>query len=304
MVSAAAILSFGLFVGPQSSRAAAPPAPASAGKDNATIPSYSDFDKMNKQQVADYIRSGDLAQRQAAATFISERFKKKPLATQMTFMAAWVKPLMDTKMYDEVAELSRAGILSVPHRTAAVSGYAHARVEALLDEKKSDEALAAAKAYYDVCLLKQTQDAMDLLAEALATARPTDSTIVHRMRRQQTAGAQAKDGKIPASLGEPVLASITLDPAPYQQRISELQSGRESFVNLTGLGNLLLLSGQAADAHKVFEQAYKIASSEELVEATQNVARAIRAEDGCVGRANAWIMSLRSETAAKAEAAP
>ncbi len=37
------------------------------------------------------------------------------------------------------------------------------------------------------------------------------------------------------------------------------------------------------------------APEKELVEATANVARGIRAEDGNVGRANAWILSARQQ---------
>jgi hypothetical protein len=72
---------------------------------------------------------------------------------------------------------------------------------------------------------------------------------------------------------------------------------------MLGKGNLLLLAGKPAEAKKVFDKAYTLASDKNLAAATESVARAIRAEDSAVGRANAWILSLRppEETAQQAQ---
>jgi hypothetical protein len=60
-----------------------------------------------------------------------------------------------------------------------------------------------------------------------------------------------------------------------------------------GWGNLLLLSDKPKEANKAFEAAYRISPEKQLAAATEALARAMRAEDGNVERANAWVLSLR-----------
>lgn len=240
---------------------------------------------------------GDEADRRAAVQYIRDRMEAKPFLTVQTMRWAWIKPLMDVGMYDEAMELSLAGTLSQPQRTGQVTYFARTRVMALLEQGKADAALRAAKAYYDVALLKQTEDAIDLLAEALLTANPDDSEIVARLHRQQAAAAQSADGAIPAGLGESVLKGIASEADLYEARIAEFREGRQNYNSLVSQGNLLLLAGRAGEAREAFERAYQIAPAEQLVEATQNVARAIRAEDGSIGRANAWILAARQGVA-------
>ena len=53
------------------------------------------------------------------------------------------------------------------------------------------------------------------------------------------------------------------------------------------------LAGRAAEAHTVFNQAVAIAPANKAGEAAESVARAIRAQSGCVAPANAYILSLQ-----------
>jgi hypothetical protein len=56
--------------------------------------------------------------------------------------------------------------------------------------------------------------------------------------------------------------------------------------------NLLLLSGRAEEALKLMHQAYDMADARpDVTSSTEGVA--MRAEDGSVGRANAWLMALK-----------
>jgi hypothetical protein len=43
----------------------------------------------------------------------------------------------------------------------------------------------------------------------------------------------------------------------------------------------------------VFEHAYILATGADLRIATESIARCIKAEDGTIGRANAWVLPIR-----------
>ena len=58
-------------------------------------------------------------------------------------------------------------------------------------------------------------------------------------------------------------------------------------------GNLLLLADRASDAQPLFERAYSVAKTNVVAQASENVARCMRAEDGTIGRANNWVLSIR-----------
>jgi hypothetical protein len=130
-----------------------------------------------------------------------------------------------------------------------------------------------------------------------------DNTIVHRFMMQQAAGAQLPpaDGSPAATpsedLGENVLKSITIDPKPYQAELDKLAAAPKTFETLTARGNLLLLSDNGAEARDSFAMALELANDQKrLAAGVANVARAIRARDGLVGGANAYILSLRGNT--------
>lgn len=53
-----------------------------------------------------------------------------------------------------------------------------------------------------------------------------------------------------------------------------------------------------------FEQAYKVAEKSHLAAATESLARTMKAEDGAIGRANAFLLSLRPAPEAKAAPSP
>jgi predicted RNA polymerase sigma factor len=66
----------------------------------------------------------------------------------------------------------------------------------------------------------------------------------------------------------------------------------EDFISLTARGNLLLICGRTDEARSVFERAYALAPDAQLPAATESIARCMKAQDGSIGHANAWILSL------------
>jgi hypothetical protein len=94
-------------------------------------------------------------------------------------------------------------------------------------------------------------------------------------------------------LGENILKSIKIDASPYEEVLARLPNST-SFRDLMARGNLLLLADRPSDALASFELAYDLAKHKDLAVATEGIARAIRAQDGSVGRANAYVVSLQN----------
>jgi hypothetical protein len=210
----------------------------------------------------------------------------------------WLKPLLALKEYDLIQDLVTVGLVYEQDDTAGVDSIQHCLVETLLDSGKYDDALIAAKSYYNVCLLENSGAASDLIVEALANSRTKqDPSVVRRFKLQQLAGAQPPAGDAPASQpadaeGD-VLKSIVVDASPYQAQLDDFDLAPKNFKNFSAHANMLLLADQPAEARQQFELALDLADEPaQMSAAVANVARAIRAKDG-VGAANAYIISLR-----------
>jgi hypothetical protein len=252
--------------------------------------------------------------RPKAIAAISRLMVEQPDAVGEYF-SKWVKWLMDAEQYDLVDRAGLVAIVQRPQVSNVVSDIQAARVEALLAQGKNDRALAEAKRYYNVVTLKQTDAAIDLLASALGRASPAvlgsgkpDPGLATRFRQQQLAGAQppasgsttvppfinaAGDASGTASAGN-IVKSIKLDAAPFESAIEKISSGT-GYADLMGRGNLLLLADRPTAAKQCFRRAAEAETTrgKNLIAALEGVARAIRAEDGAVGRANAFILALR-----------
>jgi tetratricopeptide (TPR) repeat protein len=119
--------------------------------------------------------------------------------------------------------------------------------------------------------------------------------MVKRFRLQQLAGAQSdpeQRKKLLAELGENVLASIQIDGTPFKDAIAQRQNAND-YDTLYSLGNLLLIAGRISEAREVFEKVYKIAPAGEVNYASEAIAKVIKAEDGAIGRANAFAAAIR-----------
>lgn len=210
--------------------------------------------------------------------------------------------LIDAKRYSDLNTIALAQIMKAADYTPGVAAMEKLRAQAFLAGGDSASALSTAKAYYNVCALKDTADAIDVVSLALAAAHPEDSAIVERFKDQQVAWATAAPASQPAAeatdknspdaaLGTPILAGIPLDGKPFDSAIAGITFSQ--YKQYVAKGNLLLISGRAAEAHEIFKKASVIAPSAKAGEACENVARAIRAESGCVAPANAYVLSMQ-----------
>jgi hypothetical protein len=105
----------------------------------------------------------------------------------------WLPALAKDKRYDDVMDLTMLGIENRPE-TAAIGPILEIRAETLLAENKPDEALAAAKSYYNACAFRDTGKAVDLVAQCLAKSRATDTEIGRKFRSEQLAASLPSDG--------------------------------------------------------------------------------------------------------------
>jgi hypothetical protein len=277
---------------PQASSGASPP------QDKA--PALNDLSDDKADAVAADLTNPDPAKQQAALRFINEAADKRPRDVRRYLRWKWQKPLMKLQRYDDIERLAMRGMMASLQDGAGCSALQNCRVEALLAAGKYDAALAQAKAFYNVATMAETERAIPLVAEALRQTRgAADADIGRRFTQQQIAAAEAaRPATQPGVASDSVLKTIHIDSQPYEANIGELRAMRPSYLNRTRLGNLLLLADRPTEARRAFEEALPLAKTEQLPAAVEGIARAIRAEDGTVARANAYILSLRGKAAA------
>lgn len=205
----------------------------------------------------------------------------------------WLTALAEKGHFTDVAALAMKGITNFPENPDGVAGLWRLRVEALMDEGNDPAAaLAAAKAYYNVAPLKETEAAVRLVSRGLDAAYPDDASLLRRFKTQQVQWSTVD--VLPATgsgeLGENVLKTIKIT----DDALGKLADAnkRRDFAGLMAKGNLLLLADRCAEARKAFESAELAAENpEQASAAVEGVARAIRAEAGALGPANAYIVA-------------
>ena len=207
----------------------------------------------------------------------------------------WVAPLVSADLLPQTlalidqTTLTRAGDLKTLERLLAL------RVNALLSAGKAQDALASAKSLYNVSSMTGTAKALSVVATCLQAAHPEDRDLLIRFRDQQIAGTAPsttqRAAAPPTILGQ-IKVSAALYEKPFGNNILPTMD-EEDFGKLTRAGNLLLLADRPLDAKLWFEQAYRVCNNDQLPYATESLARALKAEDGTIGRANAFLLALR-----------
>jgi tetratricopeptide (TPR) repeat protein len=215
----------------------------------------------------------------------------------------WGDQFLKARRYEELLPLCKAGIFRMAHeRPYHASGLQRMRVLCLLNLGRKQEALTHAKLYFNTCVTAEAAEAIRLLIRCLQEAHPGDDKIVERFKAEQIAGAElVNDPPAEETWGKSVLSQIPLPREDAADCQREIARRRHANVRQTGervaLGNFLLLAGRNEEARQVFEETFDggppDAAAADLLEC---VAIAIRACDGTIGRANAYILANQGET--------
>lgn len=198
----------------------------------------------------------------------------------------WLPMLMMYQRYQDVADLSQLAVVERP-TTDVVSTLLVFRVKALIAMHKTAEALAAAKSFFNACALKDTGNALDLIEQCFGG---TQSAIQFRAEQQLASSTDASSSEAPVDAS--FVKSISIDPQPYDKAVASWsRKDRASYANV------LLVAGRCAEAEAVFRDLFQNATSQaQLTVAIEGIARSLRAEDGNVKRADAWILALQGST--------
>jgi tetratricopeptide (TPR) repeat protein len=241
----------------------------------------------DEQQLSTAIASGDSTARAAAIKTIRERLANDPRHAAATLNDQWMKALLSAGMYHEADELAQLAIVGRPRVSPLVASLQNARVQALVALGENEKALQAAKGYFNVSMMRDTEEAIGQLNDCLERAR---GAAVAKSFLDAECRAASKSGE--QSKVREVLDTVKVDGAWLDAAIKQ-REGSSDYDSLVELCNLLLVADRTKEAREVFERAYQSPPHDGLVQAIENVARGMRAEDGGIQRANQWIQRLR-----------
>ena len=247
--------------------------------------------KLDPRPIQLQILSGDPAVAKAAVRQIREILEKDSLDGCRALADVWAGSLRLAGMSAAAEELllDAMPIAARDPGGAQLSRVLKARVDLLLEAQRYDEAVEAAKAFYNVCPMSNTWEAIEILATCLAK-RPDGENSAARFRMEQFIGSSAKSEKpASATLLSTIKARVPLEAIESATPADETAD----FVEMCAMGNLLLAGDQPTDAEFWFKKAYRSATKQQLGVATESLARCMRAQDGSVGRANAFVIELR-----------
>jgi hypothetical protein len=221
---------------------------------------------------------------------------RDPLTTVNQLNETLMARLLEAHEYQAVEEFAITGTLAVANDPARIEQLQQHRVRALLTEGKSQEALRAAKALFNVCTMHFVRETLPILCDCLHAANPGDRSLVARFKLQVLANAQEDPNertRLAAKCGgNAVMANLAGDPEPYAAAIKRLESETD-YRSVCAVANLELLSGHVGKAATLLDRAYEMAPDADLNAASEGIARKLKALDGAIGRANQFVISIR-----------
>jgi tetratricopeptide (TPR) repeat protein len=252
-----------------------------------------DAEVVETQTITDELKSGDAQKIQAAVDKIQQLFHADPTHAANR-AAAWLLPLSAAQQFQVAADMALQVVLR--HNRDLDCGALAIRTRALLSLGQNDLALSEAKRYFMICQLKNTADALSLVANCLRSAHPGDRGLIERFKLEQIEGAALPTGDAmdtpatPAAGKQSVLAEIKVDPEPY---LSAAQADKgEDMDSLLNRAELYQLAGRPDEARPLYEDAYDMAQPGQMATLTEHLASVLKAKDLTIGRANAYVRSL------------
>lgn len=199
--------------------------------------------------------------------------------------------LLENKLDEEAAEISLICANAQLDRTDRLEYFLERRTRALIAAGRYQDALASAKSLYCVCSVAYSPRAVDLLAECLRAHHDDDPSLARRFKLQQLLrqpGPGNPTSQPSPTLGEPVLSTLTVDASLYNDENLSAQRSREW--RQFGRANLMLLQNRPADARQLLEPMTRSATRGVAEAATDGLARVVKAEQGSITAANAFLL--------------
>ena len=238
------------------------------------------------------LRSDDATEQQKGIDGIKALFARDPSKATDKFKKEWVGLLLTSQHYQDVLDLSTVVVMNVAGELQSLEQMQKVRIQALIGLGKPEEALSNAKSYYNVASMKGTAEAIMAVVQCLNINPSADSNRLDRFKAQQLLSSNSVAALKEMASGPSVLGGMHVT-TPDIYTVALKKYGGEDFGNLTARGNLLLLADRVKEAREVFERAYVIADDKQVNAASESIARLMKAEDGSVFRANAWVLSIR-----------
>ena len=219
----------------------------------------------------------------------------------------WCGAVSAGEVQDVRIQAAEHGILAVPHSVDDLEYLLGMRIQELRAAGRPEEALVDAKRLFLVSSMAHTGQALKMVERCLkavaASRGEAGAETQRRFRQEQRTGAAEAAGKeVSATLAEllarpgarsAVLDAIQIPPEPYLTAAAGFDGTDEA--SLTARGNLLLLAGRPREAQKVFDALLQGTDAADLRGYFENVARTVKAEDGTIGRANAYARMAAKE---------
>ena len=225
--------------------------------------------------ISTQLTSDDPQKVQEAIKAIQQSITKDPTQSILTLAGRWSMPLFFAKRYDDIANLTQTAMVLVESPS---TGFAV--------NKPTLETLA-----------RSTSVAIDFVVQALAVARKDQPGLGKKFRLQQIESTSTNATPEAAAKVPSMLADVKVDAKPYEAAMNEqLNVDNLTIANLQMLGNLYLLADQPKKGEDIYRRIYDMAESGDLVNAIEGIARSLRAQDGNLARANAFIIAERSKT--------
>lgn len=202
------------------------------------------------------------------------------------------KQLNGAKKYDDLVSVMMQIICLMPHDPKTVEPALKQCINSLNMKGKYADSLPLAKCLFNISTMETTSDALAILDRQLGLVHIEDRGVVEKFRKEQNDGVNAPLAGEQARVCQ-VLKDIQIDSGLYRGTLENIVD--DSFDSALRHVALLLLSDQATDAFALAKRAYALAgNAKEMALATDMIARCIKAQDGTIGRANAWIAAPAS----------
>ena len=241
-----------------------------------------------------WLAGKDAANRKAALASITREINAAPYVTVPLVYQFWLPPLMDGGHYRTVANLAMQAVLAAPAYTFAIDRLLVFRIQALAAMHKDAAALRDAKSLFDVCRMQDTAMALVILDQRIDAVYHNDPAIMRRFVLEEREGARMPAEGDRHIIKSTVLASVQVHAGPYLARLKSIHGTGSSA--LMEKGDLWLLAARPAKALQCFQlmEAYAT-NAKQLLLLERFICRAIRAEDGTIGRANAHLITSVQE---------